>query len=231
MSRKVKLGILLLLSLSVYFIYAQTKDSSYTITSIGDNSSIGINSYGIKEYSYIDYIKEEYEKEKDKVVLNKQLNQKDQSIKETLNSLKNTPNMKRVLYDTNLLILTLGQNDLFYKISIEDNMNPQKLEKIVEDIDKDYQELIEEIRKYYHNSIIVIGYDNKQEYYYQAKGIDLLNKVLEKNPEIIYINREKILKEDKKYFSNSHSKYPNRYGYQRIAQEIIQKTLENKENI
>ena len=136
MNRKVKLGILLLLSLSVYFIYFQTKDSSYTITSIGDNTSIGINSYGIKEYSYIDYLKEEYEKEKDKVVLNKQLNQKDQSIKETLKSLKNTPNIKRILYDTNILILTLGQNDLFYKISIEDNMNTQKLEKIVEDIDK-----------------------------------------------------------------------------------------------
>ena len=232
MKRLIKLVVLLIISLSVIFIYNQTNNSSYTITSIGDKLSLGYNSYGIKEYSYIDFIKEEYEKEKDKVNINQEYSSTDQTIKNTLNIMKNTPNIKKVLSDSNLLIITLGYNDLLVSISMEEEMSPSKLNKILEEINKNYQELITEIKKYYHNNIVVVGYYSPNiNDYYKEKGIQELNKILQNNQNIIYIDTNNLLKDREKYFQNPKSYYPNHYAYDSIAQKIIRKTLENKENI
>ena len=54
MKKLLKLLLLLLLNISVYFIYNSTKNSVYTITSLGDGVSLGINSYAIDDYSYAD---------------------------------------------------------------------------------------------------------------------------------------------------------------------------------
>ena len=232
MKRLIKLVVLLIISLSVFFIYNQTINSSYTITSIGDKLSLGYNSYGIKEYSYIDFIKEGYEKEKDKVNINQEYSSIDQTIKNTLNIIKNTPNIKKVLSDSNLLIITLGYNDLLVSISMEEEMSPSKLNKILEEIDKNYQELITEIKKYYHNDIVVVGYYSPNiNDYYKEKGIQELNKILQNNQNIIYIDTNNLLKDREIYFQNPKSYYPNHYAYDSIAQKIIRKTLENKENI
>ena len=58
MNRKTKLLILILLSLSVYFIYKNNNHKEIKITSLGDGLSLGINSYGVKEYGYLDYCKD-----------------------------------------------------------------------------------------------------------------------------------------------------------------------------
>ena len=227
MHRLIKLFSLLLISMSVYWIYQKTMNSYYQITSIGDQYSIGITSYGIIEYSYIDYIQEEIQKKKDKVETNKTYNQKDQSIKNIL-LIFQTPNIKKTLYDTNLLVLSLGYNDVITSLSIEENNTNQ----IMEEIENNYNQLIKEIRKYYHKDIVVLGYIEDDRYdSNQQIGIKQLNKILKKNKEVIYIDTNQLLKERNKYFSNPKNHFPNSKGYKRIAMKIIQKTLENKENI
>ena len=227
MHRLRKLIFLLLLSSSVYFIYQTTHNATYHITSIGDGVSLGINSYGIQEYSYIDYLEEELQKKKENVISNKEYARKDQSIRNVLNLVKQTPNIKKELSSTNLLILTLGYNDLVYSLSIEENLTESKLKKIIEDIDKDYQELIKEIQKYYHEEIIVIGYfDTNSNSYYRKKGIKELNKVLQKSPNVTYIDTYSLLENRQKYFQNPNSYYPNRDAYKDISRKIIRKTLE-----
>ena len=67
MKKLLKLLLLLLLNISVYFIYNSTKNSVYTITSLGDGVSVGINSYAIDDYSYADYYRDFKLKEKEKV--------------------------------------------------------------------------------------------------------------------------------------------------------------------
>ena len=58
MKKTTKLLILIILSLSVYFIYQNTKSNNIKILNIGDKLSQGINSYGIKEYGFIDHYKD-----------------------------------------------------------------------------------------------------------------------------------------------------------------------------
>lgn len=232
MTRKTKLLILLLLSLSVFIIYQETSHSMYQMTSIGDGLSLGINSYGSKDYGYIDYVEEELKKQNDKVVTNTDYSKKDQSLKSITTLIKQTPKIKKILSESDLLIITLGYNDLLYSLSIEESLTEQKFEKIMVEIKRNYEECIEEITKYYHNSIIVVGYcETNSTEKYKRKGILELNKILKENQKITYIDTQNLLKRDPNFFSNPNSYYPNRLGYYEISRKIIQKTLENQENI
>lgn len=224
MNRKIKLLILILLSLSVYFIYEKNHNAKYSITSIGDKLSLGINSYGSKDYSYINYYQDYLKKIKEHVSINNAYSKENQTIKEVLLLLKETPELKRVLYDTNCLIITLGYNDLLERQSLEEDKT--QIDQVIEDILVDYKELIKEIRKYYKEDIIVIGYyTSPLEDYYLIEGIKRLNKGL-KEENVIYIDTDSILKNKQKYFSNPKSYYPNYLGYERISIQIIRKTLE-----
>lgn len=224
MNKKIKLLILIVLSCSVYFIYQNNKNTTIKITSIGDKLSLGINSYGIKEYSYIDYYKDYLLKYNDQVYIIDNYSHPDLSFKELLNNLKNTRPIKKDLINSDYLIITLGYNDLLYKLSLEDNLNNNKLNKIIKSIELDYTNTIKEIRKYYKEKIIIIGYykSNKDDYYLN-QGIKKLNYILQSNPNITYIDTYNLLN-NRKYFSNPSSNYPNYLAYLQVSKEIIKKT-------
>lgn len=208
MHKKIKLFILILLSSSVYFIYLGTNNSTYTILNIG-------------EKRYGEYLKEYYEIQKDKVILNNKYTEKDQTIKNLLLKIQETPSIKKDLANANLLLLNIGYNDVIYKEAREEN--PKDYYK---EIDKNYQLLIKEIKKYYHNKIIVIGYYNKHH-----KDMTKLNNILKSSKDILYIDTSNLLKKEEKYFDNSSSYDLNHYGYCVISKKIIRKTLEIQENI
>ncbi len=227
MKKLLKLLFLIFIILSVFFIYIKTKDSKYTILSLGDNLSLGIDSYGIKGPSYIDFYKNYILKKKETVIKNDQYSRKDLTINALLQELKENNNLKKDLSSANILILTVGYNDLIYKINLNENINSDILKKEVQEIQKDYLNLLKEIRKYYKNKIVVIGYfaSNKTDYYINT-GIKELNKTLQSAKNITYIDTYDLLKPKRKYFSNKNSYYPNLQGYLRISKKIIIKTLE-----
>ncbi len=232
MHRFIKLVSLFIISLSVYWVYQKTVNEYYQIMSIGDQYSLGITSYGVKGNSYLDYMQDSLLQKKSKVEINNKYNQKDQSIKNSLISLKQIPEIKKDLYDTDILILSLGYNDLMYALTIEENEKEMNIMTIISKIEKNYDDLITEIRKYYKEDIIVIGYMEDDRYDSNKQiGIKELNKVLKENKDITYIDVNNLLKDREKYYSNSRTTYPNSLGYKYIAAKIIQKTLENKENI
>ena len=225
MSKKIKLLILIIMSMSVYFIYNNTKDKTINIISLGDSHAEGITSYGIKDYSYDDYLKLFLKDHKINTNLEK-YSSKDMTIDKMLFIIKNTNKIKKDLRDSHILIINLGYNDLLYKL-----ISREKLDNSIYEINRDYNNLIKEIRKYYHNQIIVIGYStNNIEDYYQVKGITMLNNVLKSNEEITYIDTVSLLKDNKRYFSNPNSNYPSNLAYIEISKKIIKK-LEKIRNI
>ena len=120
--------------------------------------------------------------------------------------------------ESHLLFITVGYNDLLYKLSLEDNISIPKLNKIIDEINIEYKELLKEIKKYYKNEIIIVGYPrtNKDDYYLNL-GIRKLNRLLNTNT---FIDTYNLLNNRNKYFSNPNSYYPNRLGYKRIYEEI-----------
>lgn len=224
-----KLGILILLSLSVYFIYQKNNHQKETILVLGDNLSLGRNSYGIYDYSYVDYYKDSISTKKKS--LNKKHCQKDLTIHELLEKIKTYPEIKRDLKEADILFLNIGNTDLLYKLSLEEEITSNRLNHILQEMKEEYQLLLKEISHYYRKKIIVLGcLFSKQKDYYYNQGIRRINQFLKADINNIYIDIDSILN-DKKYFSNPNSYYPNYLGYQKIAEEIIRKTLEKSKNI
>ncbi len=222
MKKLLKLLFLVIISLSVYFIYIKTINRTYNFTSIGDNLSLGNDSFNIKNYSYIDYYIEHLKQTKEKVIVNEQYSNKTQTIKNVYLSMKES-DLKRIITDTDCLILTLGYNDLLEGLSLLEDKNNYKI--VIDEIKENYKLLIKEIRKYYHEEIIVIGYyKSNTDDYYINKGIKELNNILRKE-NVTYIDTYHALN-NSKYFSNPNSYYPNYKGYQRIYKEILRKDLQ-----
>ena len=213
------------MSLSVYFIYKNTNNKNIKVLNIGDRLSQGTNSYGIKEYGFIDYYKEYLEQKNKNIVNASQYSKRDITITELLAKIKDTPELKKEIIEANEIFLTLGYNDLVYKINLEENLNRKKLENIVEETIKEYDELLNEIRKYHKRRIICIGYykTNKKDNNLNI-GIKKLNFYLETQEDIIYIDTYRKISNKEKYFSNPNSYYLNNLGYQKIFQEIIYQT-------
>lgn len=222
MNKIIKLISLIVLSLSVYIIYNNTYNSYYVITNIGDKLSTGTTSYGIKEKSYAEYYKDYLEQEKKKVKLDNTYSTNNQTLSNMLQLIKDNPTIKKKLIDSNIIIITLGYNDLIYGLCTEEN-NKNETKKILKEIDYNYKELIKEIKKYYHNEIIVIGYYEKNNI---NDNIIELNKILKKGKGIHYIDTYSLLKNKDTYFDNYNSYYPNSRGYYEISKKIISKTLE-----
>lgn len=225
MNKIIKMISLIIISLSVYIIYNKTNNSYYKITNIGDKLSLGVEN-NIIEKGYIDYYKDYIKQEKNKVIIDNSYSNKNQTINNTLLLIKNNSEIKRKLIDSNLIIITLGYNDLIYSINTEEKKDTNTLKKIIKEINNNYNMLISEIKKYYHKDILVIGYYKNYSDDSINKGIIELNKILEKNKNVYYIDTYSTLNNREKYFSNSNSYYPNNIGHFEITKKIISKTLE-----
>lgn len=224
MTKLQKFIVLVILSLSVYFVYQKTNNNTYQILNISDNY---FNINNKKQKNYLDYYKKDLLKEKKEVKLHTNYTSTKQSINNTLNTVKNNSKIKADLINTDQLLISLGYNDLLYNIAIEDKMTEKKLNKIINNINKDYNDLINEIQKYYHRPIIVIGYyePTKNNYFIKA-GITKLNKMLKNNKKVKYIDTYYLLQNKNKYFLKSNNNYLNSSGSYTISKKIINKILE-----
>ena len=229
-----KLILLLIVIISVFKIYKINNKNNISYTSLGDGYSKGIDSYYQTNYGYSDYLKD-YLKETDKLnFYNKTFTNKSASIDSLykdilINKKENNYNIKRTLRESEILTISIGINDLIYKLAITEEINEYKLDRIIEEINISLNQLIKEIRKYYQKDIYIIGYYKPNtNNYYLIKGIEKLNNLYKNNKDIIYIYSEKLEKNPYKYFSNPSNFYPNSIGYKEISTEIVEKI--NKKN-
>ena len=226
MNRLIKLIILIILSSSVYFIYNITKDSKINVLTLGDGLCEGINSYGNKGYGYSDYYL--IDSAKENISLSKECS-KDMSVDKMNVLIQTDSKIKKNLKEAHNLIINLGYNDLLYKMSIVEDLNIYKMNYIINNIEDNYNNLITEIRKYYSNEIIVIGYfESNSNNQYINYGIKRLNSYLQSNKNISYIDTYYLLHNSEKYFSNPNSYYPNSQGYIEIANKIKKKLEKDK---
>lgn len=232
-SKTIKLIVLIILSLSVFFIYNLTNYNNISYTVIGDGLSCGIDSYGIKGHGYSDYIKDYLKNNKKLQNYSKEYTKEGITIEMLYNDIisnqkmlqNNTKqNITNILSNTDYLTITIGLNDLLYKIQLLDQQTEENLNVIIKEIETDFNNLIKTIRTIYKKDIYIVGYydfDIKNEFY--KKAIRKLNNIYINNKDVIYISTY-ILSENKSvFFSNPQSYYPNYKGYQLISTKIIDK--------
>ncbi len=232
-SRKMKLLTLIILSLSVFFIYKYTNHNNISYTAIGDGFAKGIDCYGRVDYGYSDYIKD-YLQETNKL---KTYSNTYTSEGMTIESIYNTvlthqkmskddknDNIINILRDTDYLTINVGLNDLLYKLSLTNEFTDENLNVIIKEIETSFDNLIAEIKKVYNREIFVIGYYNPDSSNkFIKKAIERLNNIYKTNDDVTYISTY-IISENKNIFlPNPNSYYPNYKGYQLISNKIIDK--------
>lgn len=238
MKKLIKLFILIIISLSVYFIYNLKDTSTIIYTSLGDGFADGINSYGDKNYGYSNYISDNLKKEEslNRSYLN--FTSKDMTIND-LRSLillnihdNNQNNIRQVLRETDLLTISVGINDLIYKMNVENITTNHQKEKIITEIVDNLDITLQELQKYYQKNIYLIGYYN---FYPQnsveRKMLESLNSKLKEysmKNNLIFVDNSNMDKSLFLYLDNPNSIYPNIDGYKKISYNIWSKMLKNE---
>lgn len=233
--RHYKLIIFLLVIFVIFLIYKENHNHYFNYTSLGDGYALGINSYSEIDYGYSDYIKDELLTDKRLKLYTKDFSKKDQSIEHLYESIKTNEkitidsmeiNLKQTLRESNLITMTIGLNDLIYHIAITPEMSEYQLNKIIEEIDNNINELINEIKKYYPKTIYIIGYPNIPiENIYIKEGIDKLNELYQNTKGITYIATTDVIYNSD--FLNPNNIYPSKEGYKKIADKVLQKLNKN----
>jgi hypothetical protein len=234
-----KLLISILVCLLVFVIFKENNKNNQNYLSLGDGFALGKDSYGQVDYGYSDYLKDYLQENeylnryiksfseetmsiselKSKIIVNKKINIGNQEL-----------NLKQTLRESTILTLSIGLNDLIYQMSIADNLTDSKLDKIITNIEKDFNSLIIELKKYYRYDIYVIGYYNiNPTNYFLTIGIKKLNNIYKNNKDIIYIDIYEDFQNNKNFRSRKQNIYPNRHGYQAISNKIIDKMAKRLE--
>lgn len=230
MKKTIKILILLLISLSVYFIYNTKSKRTINYVSLGDGFASGINAYHEKSYGYSDYLKDYLKKEH---ILGNYNNfsYEDMMIKDIkkdiiINVHNNNDNIKRALREADLLTISVGINDLIYEMNVNNVDSKLTQEKILTKIVNKIEESIKEIKKYYQKDIYLVGYYN----FYPQNSVEktLLDKLNRKYQQfcgknnITFIDNHNLDNKLFNYLENPNCFYPNINGYEQIYKNIVE---------
>lgn len=155
----------------VYFIYSCITDRKIKYLYIGSNSYYKYNilikeNYNTREYT--EYIRDDDYRVMDlinEIVDNKKVNDR---------------RFQNLLVKANIMVISIGTNDLSYK----EKLNYNYVDELIDDIEK----LMVLVRKYNKDKIYMLGYYNKNEYYKYANR--RLKEICESN-NIKFIDIEK----------------------------------------
>lgn len=229
----------LIIIISTLIIFKDNNKENITYISLGDGYAKGKDSYGINNYSYGDYLKDKLKKNNELKEYINFYTEDDMTINKIKNyivnsnyivSKKQKKSLKGYLQEADFLTLSIGINDLRYEFLKEEEIDLEKMNNSLNNIEEEFNSLIEEIKRYYKKDIYVIGYPiNNLESYYLSMSIRKYNNFLENNKEIIYISPNILLNND--YFLNPKSNFYSTKGHQVISNEIYktyEKSLKNK---
>ena len=238
MNRKKKVVVLILLSLSVFFVYNLTDKKITRYITLGDSFSKGENSYGGYTYGYEDYL-QDFIRKTNKVDFIDIYSNKNENITSLYNNFVenereiingNNYNIKKILAEANIVTISIGLNDIIYEVNVDKNVlrTQYKEDKIVDYTFNKFKKLMNEVLKYSTNNIYIIGYpERNNEYKYLIRKLNQKYKKYCKKEKIYFINTNIILDKEQ-YFDQKNSIFPNTKGYEKIAKKIIN-IYKNKE--
>ena len=207
-----KIILILFLFLSCYIIYNLTEEKGLSCLVIGDtiadneylkNNSLITNYNNIyinKEYRIIDLINIiKYNEEQE--VDNKKIS------------------IHRLLKNTDILIISIGMNDLYYKL----NTNYQNIYTYLNDMLNNIEILLNEINKYNYKQVYILGYynitnNNNDIFKYINYKLEKLSNKYHYN----YIELNNILRNNPNYLKKTNNFELNSQGYNKISKIIVE---------
>ena len=224
-----KVFLILILFLLCYIIYNKTIDNKFFYLTIGDFLSKGINEYGVVSYGYNEYVKEYLMQNQQLKNYNKIFTNKDYRIIDVIklleyNEKKDNHSLNRLIKQADIITISLGMNDLYYKLS----NNSQNIYTYIDNMSNNYNKIFLYINKFPHEKVYVLGYYNINVEYNDV--FNYANYKLEemcKKHGFEYINLSKIFTNNPIYFLKTDSFIPNNKGYEKISQIIVENLKNN----
>lgn len=225
-----------------------TKDNKIYYLSLGDSLAAGQTPNNTIEESYGDYVAE-YLKDKEKLEFyTKKYAKSGYRSIDLLNDLNNNKEItvdgkkvtiKHALIKADLVTVSVGANDLFYKLNVGNNFDLEEFDDLytyVDDVISDVDKLLYELRKSCKEQIMVLGFYNP----FTSFSNSFANTI---EPIIIYANSKMeniVRKYDMTYVDihdtfAAHYEYlpdkfeihPTKEGYKAMSKSII-KLIDNK---
>lgn len=236
-----KILVLAITFVLVLYIYLVNSNKKIYYVSLGDSLAAGQTPYGQLGYGYSDYVSN-YLKENNLLEFyTKDFAQSGYRTTDLLNDINNNKKIlvnnkhegiKTVLRNSELVTLSIGVNDIFYKLGINiQNVNLDNTDEIYEYINQmliDLDKLIVTIKKYCKKNIILIGYYNPITNSETSRNLEpIFNYINEKQNKLakkyslIYLDTYEIFKENPEYLPNPKDIHPSNKGYEVIASQII----------
>lgn len=226
-----KILIIGIIILSIFLIYLTTIDKKVYYLALGDEIALGMTKEGYYEKSYTDYIKEYLE---EKNILETYINEyetqgyhitdmiKDIEDNKEIETKASSKTIKNALIKADLITISIGTNDIISKIDSQNKLTKidyNKLSKNIDEILLDLDKLLELIREYCKEDIILVGiYINTE----NEKLRELIHYANEKIKQIsakyniIYIDQYEIINSDEEL-----NIYPTKEEYKSIGDAII----------
>lgn len=226
--------------LTVFLIYLTTLDKLVYFLALGDSLAGGKTPYGLSDSSYNDYLKIYLE---EKELLEKYIDGfivDDYRTTDLIRDIEDNKkimigdkqqSIKNALIKADLVTLSIGMNDLYYKLNTE-NLENGELYDHIDEIINDIEKLFELLRKYCKEDIIVTNFyrstilleNEKMAEYFNYANEKLKN--ISQKYKIHYIEINKILENNSLYLPMPSSYFPSRNGHEAISQELIKKINE-----
>ncbi|MDD2181063.1 MAG: SGNH/GDSL hydrolase family protein [Bacilli bacterium] len=226
--------------LTTFLIYLTTLDKLVYFLALGDSLANGKTPYGESDYGYNDYLRDYID---NKNILEKYINGfivDDYRITDLVRDIEDNrkivinnkkQSIKNALIKADLVTLSIGMNELYYKLntaSLENNEIYEHIDEMMEDMD----ELFNLLRKYCKEDIIIVNYfrstsllnhDKIEEYF---KYVNTLLKNKSEKYKIHYVEIDKTLEDNTLYLPMTNNYFPSRNGYEAISKDLIKKVDE-----
>ena len=207
-----KIILVLFLFLSCYIIYNLTEDKSISCLVIGDH--IADNPY-IKDNDLIFEYNNQYINKDHRLIDLINIIKYNEEIKENNKNIS----IHRLLKTTDILIISIGMNDIYYKL----NDNTKNIYTYMNDMVNNMEILLDQISNYNYQKVIILGYYNTTN-----KHNDLFTylnykmKRITSKYEYTYLELNDILKNNPKYLENNNTFTLNNLGYEEISKIIVE---------
>ena len=244
MKKHIKLIVFIASLLTIFLIYKgfEYKQDKIFYIALGDSVAEGMNSYGAIGYGYTDYVSEYLDKNDRLDFYIKGFAKSGYTIENVKNDIDNNKtievdgkkvNIKEALRESDLVTISIGANDFIKGLTITNVYskieNLKQSKKEIDQIGENLKELIELIKDYANNEIILLGYYNplprlkvvKEEIDELVKYSNYMYEKICDDYEITYIDIFDIFDGNEDLLPNSLDIHPNTKGYEKIADKII----------
>lgn len=224
-----KIAIIISIFLVVFLIYLKFLDRKVFYLAMGDGLSLGLSDYGVKNVGYSDNLST-YLKNIGKLEKYVNISKEDMRITDIIEGINDnkkvnidntTRTIKYLLIKADIVTISVGINDLLLHLVSKEYID-DRIYLYIDELMIDISKMLEIIKKYCKEDIILIGPYNpyKNNYDDVFKYLNKRYEEIAKKYNVNYLNTYEIMNE--KYFSK-YSIYPNLEGHKQISDAIIDK--------